>query len=95
MTNTNHAVASPVLSRATLVKGKCSKCREPRDREGQRYCRPCHAESMRESRVRQRARLDELMRAVSGMCASCTRRARREVLAVELVTAAIERERAS
>lgn len=95
MTNTNQTVASPVLSRATLVKGRCSKCREPRDREGQRYCRPCHAAANRESRARQRARLDALMQTVSGMCASCTRRARREVLAVELVTAAIERERAS
>jgi hypothetical protein len=30
--------------------GTCSGCAGPRDREGQRYCRPCHAAYMRAHR---------------------------------------------
>ena len=29
----------------------CSKCGQERDKPGQRYCRSCHAEYMRENRV--------------------------------------------
>ena len=32
----------------------CSRCGEPRDRDGQRYCRQCHAAYMREHRPRYR-----------------------------------------
>jgi hypothetical protein len=95
MTNTSQDIACSLLSRATVAVKLCSKCREPRDRPGQRYCRRCNATANRECRARQRVRLDALMRAAAGMCESCTRRARREVVAVELVTAAIERERVS
>jgi Zn finger protein HypA/HybF involved in hydrogenase expression len=32
------------------IKKECSKCDQPLDREGQRYCKECHAEYMRENR---------------------------------------------
>lgn len=37
----------------------CSRCREPRDRVGQRYCRRCHNELERE---RQKVRREDLRR---------------------------------
>lgn len=34
----------------------CSRCRKPRDRQGQRYCAACHADYMRAWRHRRRRR---------------------------------------
>lgn len=33
------------------MENPCSRCRGPRNRKGQRYCRACHAAYMRENRV--------------------------------------------
>ena len=70
----------------------CAKCGEPNGRN-HAYCRPCHALNMRDYRRKRatriealQARVDALMAAASGMCTSCSRRARREALIVELVT---------
>ena len=37
----------------------CSRCRGPRDREGESYCRPCHAAHMRETRPKHSELSDE------------------------------------
>ena len=36
----------------TAMYRPCSRCKGPRDRETQRYCRPCHAAYMRDHRPR-------------------------------------------
>lgn len=43
-----------IVSRRTVSNGRskaCSRCGFPRDVEGQRYCRRCHSEYMREWRA--------------------------------------------
>ncbi|MBX3173291.1 MAG: hypothetical protein KF709_02710 [Gemmatimonadaceae bacterium] len=44
--------------------GTCSRCQGPRDREGQRYCRACHAAYMRANRPKDAELSDEARRRV-------------------------------
>ncbi len=41
----------------TLIENKCSKCQSNPAKPNQRYCKECHAEYMREWRLKEKGRL--------------------------------------
>lgn len=43
---------------------RCSRCREPHERTGQRYCRKCQAAYMRDRRAQQKLAAVAVRRAV-------------------------------
>lgn len=45
-----------------LVEKKCSKCQSEPAKPNQRYCKECHAEYMREWRLKEKERILKLFR---------------------------------